>query len=386
MLSLRLYIFAAFFLFLFISMALIAGVASIIWIKEMNEWHEHLINFRSLMELLRPVSFYVILNATVFAFTGTILIGGKILKPVEVMINQADKFRDSSEETFFIEDRSSGMGRLSRAMNSLIQKREQDRDKLAKTVKELKEANIELEKTRNEMIRTEKLASVGRLAAGLAHEIGNPLGILSGYLSLLEQPEIPKEEKRDFIQRAKNELNRIDTLIRRLLAFARPRSGEIETCSLNSIVNECIKDVEVQPMFRKIQLDFKQKCRQDSVRADALQLRQVILNCLLNSADAINSKNEKNQGKILIHTEKIESCDEYPSMVKIELIDNGTGIKEEDIHSVFDPFFTTKEIGKGTGLGLSVCYMIVRELKGEIKIKSKQGEGTSVSILLPFYN
>jgi two-component system NtrC family sensor kinase len=118
-------------------------------------------------------------------------------------------------------------------------------------------------------------------------------------------------------------------------------------------------------------------------------LRQVFLNLIINSADAINSINNKSDGKIIIKSESISSRDENagvnPTKLNIELIDNGPGILEKNLNNIFDPFFTTKEPGKGTGLDLSVCFMIIDKLGGNIKATSKQGKGTTITITLPLY-
>ncbi|MDL1981586.1 MAG: HAMP domain-containing histidine kinase [Deltaproteobacteria bacterium] len=127
----------------------------------------------------------------------------------------------------------------------------------------------------------------------------------------------------------------------------------------------------------------------DTLMADPDQLRQVFLNLIINAADAINSINNKSDGKIIIKSESISSRDENagvnPTKLNIELIDNGPGILEKNLNNIFDPFFTTKEPGNGTGLGLSVCFMIIDKLGGNIKATSKQGKGTTITITLPLY-
>ncbi len=384
MFSLRFYIWFILLFLLAASMLLITAVAAILWCNGIHLDGQDA-DIKTIITILTPVFYYIAFNAVIFSLAGTILLSRKIIRPVEKMIRQAEQFRGSAEKVFLQDDASGGMGRLPRAMNNMIRRLEHDHAALERTVAELKAANRELEETRNEMIQAEKLASIGRLTAGLAHEIGNPLGILSGYMTILEDPAIDQEERREIITRTKNELERIDTLVRRLLSFARPQSGKAKPCSLNEVISECVKDLEVQPLFRKIRITRKNSAENDMVLGDPLQLRQVILNCMVNSADAIKSSSCGENGMITVITKNIYDEAGRAAMVEISINDNGTGIEEGDVNSVFDPFFTSKEPGKGTGLGLSVCYMIIRGMKGDININGNNGQGATVTIRLPLY-
>ena len=382
MFSLRFYIWFILLFLLFSSMLLITAVAAILWAKGIQIEGHGAPGMREIITMLNPVFYYILFNSVIFSFAGTILLSGKMIRPVEKMIKQAERFKGKAEKLFLPDSSSRGMGKLSRAMNNLITRLEQDHEKLEKTVKELKEANKALEETQKEMVRAEKLASIGRLTAGLAHEIGNPLGILSGYMTLLEEPYMEVKERDEVLKRAKTELERIDSLIRRLLSFAKPQAGKVQPCSLKGIVTECVNDLRLQPMFKGIKIREEKRAREDTVMADPLQIRQVILNCMVNSADAVRSVKTGIEGCITVSTETVNH-DENGQMIRLEIKDNGIGMEKENIQSVFDPFFTTKEIGKGTGLGLSVSYMIIKGLKGRIEITSERGDGCTVSIWLP---
>ena len=264
-----------------------------------------------------------------------------------------------------------------------------DRETLRSTVMSLEKANLELKKAQEEIIRAEKLASVGRLSAGIAHEIGNPIGIVMGYLELLKQTDISESEKDEYIQRTENEIERINTIIRQLLEISRPSSTDLRSVAVHALIDDIADVLKVQPLMSNIDLERHLGSENDTVLADPSQLRQVFLNLIINAADAISTMDRDVDGQLKITTE-LETVPEtqsqgQPSMLKIRFIDNGPGIREEDIGNIFDPFFTTKEPGKGTGLGLSVSFMIVEGLGGKMDVNSEIGKGTTMIINLPLY-
>jgi signal transduction histidine kinase len=270
----------------------------------------------------------------------------------------------------------------------MLKRISEDKDRLQKTVKSLEKANFDLKQAQENIIRAEKLASVGRLSSGIAHEIGNPVSIIIGYLDLIKKNNINDEERREFIERSENEINRIDNLIKQLLDFSRPSDIGLKAVPVHEIINDITKALKIQPILANINLKLNLAASIDTIMADPDQLRQVFLNLIINAADAINSSNNKSDGKIIIESKSLTEDGNLgvnPTKLNIELIDNGSGISEENINNIFDPFFTTKEPGKGTGLGLSVCFMIIDKLGGNIKATSKEGKGTTITITLPLY-
>ncbi len=288
---------------------------------------------------------------------------------------------------FLYEKEDNEFNKLSRALNNMLTHIAADKEKLRTTVKSLEKTNIELKKAQQEVLRAEKLASVGRLSSGIAHEIGNPIGIVTGYLELLKQNDISDEDRREFILRTENEINRIHTIIRQLLDFARSSSDSPQAVAVHEIVNDIAETVKFQPVMSQIDLQLDLGAQSDSVIADPNQLRQVFLNLLLNAADAVAYAKERLNGRITIKS-KIElnpqaDTKDQTCVLKIEIIDNGFGIKKEDMDNIFDPFYTTKEPGKGTGLGLSVSFMIIEGIGGKIEASSKEGMGTTMAVYLP---
>jgi signal transduction histidine kinase len=244
----------------------------------------------------------------------------------------------------------------------------------------LEEANLEIKKAQDEIIKSEKMASAGRLATGVAHEIGNPLSIILGYLELLKRGDLKHEENKDFVERIESEVTRINQIIRELLDFSRPASAEHEEIEIHQLIMETVSLLKLQPMMDQIEIRQELDAIKDVVWAGMTQLKQVFLNIILNAADAMidtESSDGLSSKALRIDTENEDDS------IMISFTDTGIGISPEELGRIFDPFFTTKEPGKGTGLGLSVCYTIIEGLGGRIRAESVLGKGTEVIIAIP---
>jgi two-component system NtrC family sensor kinase len=260
----------------------------------------------------------------------------------------------------------------------MLKRLDDNKRELKDHIASLEMANQELKQAQDEIIRSEKLATVGRLAAGIAHEIGNPIGIVLGYLDLLESDDISREEKRDYLKRIESEVNRINQIIRQLLDFSRPSSGKADETPVHKIVTKTVEMFKPQPMMEDIEIHLELGAAKDRVLADPNELQQVFLNIIMNAADALFVKDASGSEKqLLIKTENVGDS------IRLHLSDNGPGMSEDELSHIFDPFFTTKDPGKGTGLGLSVCYRIVEGLGGSIRAESTQGVGMTLLITLP---
>ncbi len=261
----------------------------------------------------------------------------------------------------------------------------EDNKALSGTVKKLEAANKELKRNESEMIRTEKLASVGRLSAGLAHEIGNPLGIIRGYVDMLGTAELNDQERIQFSKRANSELQRIDALIHQLLDISCKVDGVTTTTHVQPLLREVMGFFSLQKKNREIQITADFKAAEDSVAAHEDQLRQVFLNCLMNAEDAVEEDVKKDsadgQGRIEIFCDN--SVVNGEECIQIRIVDNGTGVEDAHINNIFDPFFTTKETGKGTGLGLYVSYTIMESLGGSIRLNNCEPAGAEIVMHLP---
>ncbi len=228
------------------------------------------------------------------------------------------------------------------------------------------------EQMRAQMADYEKLSALSQLALGAAHEINNPLLGITSYIELLLEEETDVERK----ARAKEVLDsayRISETVRGLLNFARPTPPKFTKVNLNGLIIETISFLHHQPLFKKIKIEKNLSDTIPLITADANQIRQVLVNIMINSAQAIVEN-----GTISICTNKIK----FEDYVEVKIKDNGIGIPPENLKRVFEPFFTTKK-GKGTGLGLSISQSYIKNHNGNISITSKLQEGTEVTIILP---
>lgn len=346
----------------------VAGLCLVIPLKKM---------FLDFRKLLKIMFVYIIINVAFLTLAGLYQISKSAVKPIHRLLKRANEYHDENTPVIFEEKTGNEFKKLSGALNTMLGRISDDRKKLHETVKSLEIANEELKNAQRDIVRAEKLASVGRLSSGIAHEIGNPLGIVSGYLELIKDENQPFEEKKEFIVRAEKELQRIDGIIRQLLDYSRTSREKTSSVSVHEVIDDVVDMVKIQPFMDDIKIDDDGVEKELFVRADFDQLKQVLLNLLINAADAINAVENQQNGRIKICAEKREK-----DFVVISLTDNGAGITEKDIGNVFDPFFTTKEPGKGTGLGLSVCFMIIEGFDGKITIESKDGEGAEINIEL----
>jgi len=335
----------------------------------------------------RFVCFYLAINTLILTFIGFYRLSNVYLEPINRLVRIAEDYQEADGTFFPVRKQDNELGKLSKALNMMIRRISEDKKTLRSTVDSLETTNLELQKAQGEIIRAEKLASIGRLSSGIAHEIGNPIGIVMGYLDLIKQENIPLHEKTDFIQRIEKEIHRMDTVIRQLLDLSRPYASATEIISVHDAIHDMKHVFSVQPLTSHIQVDLSLNAESDRVRADVNQLRQVFLNLAINAADAIAAGDTPREGRLEIKTEvgtDDATHENKPSRrLKITFIDNGPGIPAEYLGNIFDPFFTTKEPGKGTGLGLSVCFMIVDAMDGSISAESEPGNGTAMTIRLP---
>ncbi len=345
--------------------------------------------YASLSGAYRIIFVYLLVNLLVLVVVGLFRFMAIMVRPVEKLVRMTDAYQEEDGIPFLSFQAGGQFEQLSHSLNKMLGRIETDRKKLQATVQSLQQANRELVDTRREVVRAEKLASVGRLAAGLAHEIGNPIGVVLGYLGLLRQQGLDPAERRDFADRCENELQRINNLVRQLLDFSRVNSGNKERFSLHVLLDDIIAMMESQPLMRAMQIRTDFSASRDTILADPDQIRQVFVNCFLNSADAMADCGDIEQTLVISTRELAAESDGGTSdkgesdRIEIRVTDTGTGIAKENIDSVFDPFFTTKEPGKGTGLGLSVAYSIVEDCGGTMKVQSRAGKGTTLILTLP---
>lgn len=340
--------------------------------------------YKTLRKYHKPILFYIVINTGVLSIVGLYRIFRLYLKPIDRIVLQADEFHEDDDPLFNFRQEDNELNRLSSALNRMLSRISSDKKKLQATVSSLEQANIELKKAQKEIIRAEKLASVGRLAAGIAHEIGNPIGIVLGYLDMLKQNSLGEEDRIDFLKRTEDEVQRINTVIRQLLDLARPKETHNVHVNVSAVIRDIVEVMQFQPVMNNTKIELNFEASNTSVWGNYDQMRQVFLNLLLNAADAILCCDSPEAGRIEVRTTNLDEKEgSGQSLLMVQIKDNGAGIDPENLQDIFDPFYTTKEPGKGTGLGLAVSYMIIESMGGIIHADSKPCRGATFSIELP---
>ncbi len=225
-----------------------------------------------------------------------------------------------------------------------------------------------------QLLQADKLASIGQLAAGVAHEINNPLGIILGYTQLLIREEPEGTERYEDLKTIERHTRACKTIVEDLLSFARRSPTRKEPASLHDIITEVLSVARHNLEMRRIEIELHFDPEVPALVLDKDKMRQVFMNLIMNAQQAIGK-----EGRISIQT----SLDADRRHVRVSVADTGVGINPRDLPRIFDPFFTTKSPGEGTGLGLSVSYGIVKDHGGEILVESEPGKGSVFTVLLP---
>lgn len=355
----------------------------------------------------------VAVDVVIVVALGDYLLQRMFIRPLARMVQGAEAIAEGDTRRRLEESGPTEVGWLAESVNRMADRLIRNQEMLAENVRSLDRTNQELNEARRELVHSEKLASVGRLAAGVAHEVGNPLGAILGYVEVARRRGGSDSEWIDHIE---HEAERIDRVVRGLLDFARPKPPSTLSVEIGELVNEAVELLERQGSLKRARVDVDLAGDQTVVRGDPGQLEQVLVNLLLNAADATDEVDV--DGRITVRT-AIEpyagSIRTEPArrkedpegvnyshlrsfrrdlkckppfvagqpVVTIEVTDNGSGIDSEDVDRVFEPFYTTKDPGRGTGLGLAVCARLIEEMGGSISAGSSPGTGTTFSVLLP---
>jgi len=337
--------------------------------------------YETLRQSEKIVLLYILLDTLVLAVAGIYLISRIVVNPIHRLLKMSEEYKEGDILPSVLETSKNEIGQLTLSLSNMLKRLDDNKNELEEHIRNLENTNEELQKAQTEIIRSEKLASVGRLAAGIAHEIGNPLGIILGYLEIIRKGEIDKENESDFLNRIETEISRINVIIKQLLEFSRPASGIPEEIGIHELLERTVEMIKPQPMMEGIEIELELETGRNIIRADPNQLQQVFINILINAADEFAEAGiPGNLEKKLVIKSSSTSND-----IEIRFMDNGAGIPLEQLNHIFDPFYTTKDPGKGTGLGLSVSYRIIEELNGQIYAESEPGKGTTIVVRLPLH-
>lgn len=356
----------------------------------------------------------VIVDVGLFALVGRFLLERRVLRPIHDMVAQIETMAAGEYDRRLSGSDTLELTRLSTAVNHMAERLIADQAQLAANIQSLDDTNRALTEARDAMVRAEKMASVGRLGAGIAHEVGNPLGAILGYLGLLRRHV--DDRNRELVVAAEREVNRIDRIVRGLLDYARPREAKSLAMKVDNVVRDTLELMETQGKFTGIELAVEMPKSVPTAMGDPYQLQQVLVNLLVNAVDAL-AETARPRIEVAVRARARELRRRSPArrrddppgidyshrrrfsrvsgpsvesaafaaggMIEVSISDNGPGIPEDMLDQIFEPFVTTKDPGKGTGLGLAVCARLTETMGGVVRATSVAGHGTTFTVVLP---
>jgi C4-dicarboxylate-specific signal transduction histidine kinase len=300
-----------------------------------------------------------------------------IVRPVEAVTRASERVADGNLAVNVPVRGAAEVARLAGSFNQMAAELRRDRSALEDRLRELEQTTRELESAQEQVLRSAQLASVGRLSAGVAHEIGNPLAAILGLLELARDPDVVGEEQLELLTRAQSETERISAIIRQLLDFARQGADQEaeETggeADIGAVVADAVALVAPRRGGGSMRVEVDVADALPPVRGSADRLEQVVLNLLLNASDAMTGHGTVH---VVVRQDRSE--------VVLTVRDEGPGIEPEVLDHLFEPFVTTKAVGEGTGLGLAVCHTLVLRVGGTIRADNPEGGGARFEVRLP---
>lgn len=317
--------------------------------------------FRRLALLLAGVAFLFS-----WLFTDTWLTA-LVVRPVQRLVREAALHVDVPDDDwqelprpFLAEFR-----RLAASLQALAAGRSEESERAQRQHQQLRRVNRELEMTQGHLVQSGKLATIGEMSAGIAHEIGNPLGVIQGYLSVLERSDLGPDERNEILRILDDSIARIKRIVKDLLNFSRPTSDEAEDCEVGETVRELWRFLEAQKKFKNISLKLLLDREPLRVAIPGSRLHQILMNLLLNASDAMDGK-----GVVEIRAGARDG------KVRIRVKDFGPGIPLDELDNIFRPFYSTKG-DRGTGLGLTISSFLAQDHGGDLDVESVPGKGAT---------
>jgi two-component system, NtrC family, sensor kinase len=351
---------------------------------------------------------YFMLDFMLLLGFGGFLLSRMIVKPMRRLLAATKRIAEGDLSCRAPVPGSLELAELGDAFNGMVEALRAKRDEANGHIESLERINSELKTAREEAIRSEKLASVGLLAAGTAHEIGTPLAAILGYTSILREETAADSEAADYLKRMEEEACRIDRIVRGLLDYSRPSAAGRELVDMGALLRSTLDLMEDQGVFRNISVSLLIDTSYPYILGDSHEIQQIFINLFINARDAMPEGGDLSirlvpavgpasvvacsgegvirgrrrsdfQGAFSAHVDPAAES----RYLRIEVTDTGIGIPEENLDRIFDPFFTTKEPGKGTGLGLAVTARIVDTMGGRIMVERVRTGGSRFILLLP---
>jgi two-component system NtrC family sensor kinase len=345
---------------------------------------------------------------------GSVLLRHKLVRPVERMVDDVRLMTEGGSHR--VSDMPNAeLQSVRESVNALADRLKRDQALLAENVASLEHTNAELIEARGQVIRAARLASVGTLAAGIAHEVGNPLGAILGYVDVARDRAVKQGQDPALLDAVREEAWRIDRIVRSLLDYARPWEQDVTSVSPNAVLERVKELLSVQGKLDHVKHEWQVPENLPKVLTLSTRLEQVLVNLLLNAIDALEGRKDARieisawvepgaasslparrdgdpRGTDYRHRRRLAGDGEGGSIdpvftarevVIIRISDNGTGIPPVDLDRIFDPFFTTKPLGKGTGLGLAICARLVESMGGRIDATNGHSGGAIFTVRVP---
>ncbi len=341
-------------------------------------------------------------------------LGQEVVEPMDEILEAMEKVKGGDLEQQLRVRSGNEVGKLARSFNNMVFELKENRDKVSRYVNTLKQANTMLQQAEQRLIQGEKLATIGRLASGVANEVGNPLGAIYGFLEALKK-RVTEGEAMGLIGKIEKETNRINEIIFSLLDLSRGGENKQVDVPVNELIEKTISLLSSQKALTGIDSRLQLKLDLPVVKGDQRDFQQALINILINAIEAMPSGGilSIRTGTILFHGDTAMNTEparregdpagldfsplrqwkrrrpdgntfrEGEEVVFLEVADTGKGIRREHLKEIFDPFFTLKDKDRGSGLGLAVCERIIHEMGGMIKVDSIWGKGATFTIYLP---
>ncbi len=328
-------------------------------------------------EVVRGIGLYMGIFALGLLLFAYMALTRSIVRPIEQLARAADKVARGGRVLEVAPGGAREIADVATSVKEMAARLLAEEEAMRVKIDELTTTTRRLSETREQLAGSERMASVGRLAAGVAHEIGNPIAAIMGLHDLIETGDLPSEDKEDFLRRMRKETERIHVVVRDLLDYARPEtmppSGTAASADVAEITNDVLSLVRPQKEWRGVAAEVEVPVGL-RVALSGQRLTQVLLNLLLNAGAALGPKGG---GTVAVRARA--DGDE----VHIDVEDDGPGVPSDLRDRVFDPFVTTKEVGAGTGLGLAVCRGIVEGARGRIVVDETHAPGARFTVTLP---
>lgn len=303
----------------------------------------------------------ITLVGMIMAFIASEFLAKGVLQPIKSLVSASHQWARGNLDYRVKTTRRDEIAQLGETFNFMASSLRERDDKLK-------------EYTSQQIMKSERLATLGQLAAGVAHEINNPLGAVLMYAHLALEEMEAEDPRRKNLEKVVGESTRCKDIVKGLLDFARQTEPKVEQSDVNEILKRTLSLVENQALFQNVKITRVFSSSLPEAMMDSSQIQQVFTNIILNAAEAIEG-----EGELTVATRMAPDN----KSIEIEFTDTGCGIPHENLEKLFDPFFTTKEVGRGTGLGLAVSYGIVARHKGTINVRSEPGKGSTFVVGLP---